>query len=100
MPANCDNCRHHVGDELGLDRRRECRASAPAFARECTTPAYGKHPVFLACWPLTLPSDGCGHWSAIPAPATPPAVASPPPAVAPAPEPAADPAKKSRRKGE
>jgi hypothetical protein len=97
MPANCASCRHHVGAELGLDRRRECHASAPAFAREAQLPPYGRHPVFLAAWPLTLPTDGCGEWAAIPVAPVVPAPSVPAPAPA-APE--AAPPKVPRKKAD
>jgi hypothetical protein len=92
MPASCSNCRHHVGPEVGGDRRRECHAASPTLGRECHDPAHGKHPVFLAMWPLTMPADGCGDWSAPPG-------AGRWSAPAPKAEPKAEPEKKAPKKG-
>ena len=86
MPDSCKDCRHWSGPAVGHEARRECRASSPAFAREYQRGEM-PHPVFLAAWPLTLPSDGCGDFAAQPVPI---AAAQPVPIAAaePVPEPA------------
>jgi hypothetical protein len=57
----CSTCRHHTGPQAASDGRRECRANAPTLGLE--SQQYGPKPVFLAAWPLTLATDGCGQHS-------------------------------------
>jgi hypothetical protein len=64
--ATCSDCRHHSGDSIGTAGHRQCRAAPPAFALEKSDGSFGGSPVFLACWPLTLPTDHCGGHAPVP----------------------------------